>query len=28
VITPDGKRALAWKFPAHKVALLEIDGAR
>jgi dipeptidyl aminopeptidase/acylaminoacyl peptidase len=25
-ITPDGKRALATKFPAHKIALLEING--
>ena len=27
-ITRDGKRALAWKFPAHKVTLLEIDGRK
>src|SRR5262249_56141915 len=26
VFTPDGKRALATKFPAHKVALLEVNG--
>ncbi len=26
--TPDGKRALAAKFPAHKVALLEVDGQK
>src|SRR4030095_8122342 len=25
-ITPDGKRAIAAKFPGHKVALLDIDG--
>jgi DNA-binding beta-propeller fold protein YncE len=25
-ITPDGKRAVAAKFPGHKVALLDIDG--
>jgi DNA-binding beta-propeller fold protein YncE len=28
VFTPDGKRALATKFAAHKVALLEVDGAK
>ncbi|HSB82601.1 MAG TPA: YncE family protein [Candidatus Methylomirabilis sp.] len=28
VFTPDGKRALAVKFPAHKVALLEVDGEK
>jgi DNA-binding beta-propeller fold protein YncE len=28
VFTPDGKRALAAKFPGHKVALLEIDGQK
>src|SRR5947199_212069 len=27
-ITPDGKRALAVKFPGHKVALLEIAGQK
>src|SRR2546422_6678716 len=27
-ITPDGKRALATKFPAHKIALLEINGQK
>lgn len=27
-ITPDGKRALAVKFPAHKVALLEVNGEK
>jgi DNA-binding beta-propeller fold protein YncE len=27
-ITPDGKRALAVKFPAHKVAVLAIDGQK
>ena len=26
--TPDGKRALAGKFPGHKVALLEVDGQK
>jgi len=26
--TPDGKRALAVKFPGHKAALLEIDGQK
>ena len=26
--TPDGKRALAAKFPGHKVALLEVDGQK
>ena len=26
--TPDGKRALAAKFPGHKVALLEVDGEK
>ena len=26
--TPDGKRALAVKFPGHKVALLEVDGQK
>ena len=26
--TPDGKRALAVKFPGHKVALLEVDGTK
>ena len=26
VFTPDGKRALAAKFPGHKVALLAVDG--
>jgi len=26
--TPDGKRALAAKFPAHKIALLEVDGQK
>jgi len=26
VFTPDGKRALATKFSAHKVALLDVDG--
>jgi DNA-binding beta-propeller fold protein YncE len=28
VFTPDGKRALAVKFPGHKVALLEVDGRK
>ena len=28
VFTPDGKRALAVKFPAHKVALLEVNGEK
>ncbi len=28
VFTPDGKRALAVKFPAHKVALLEVEGQK
>jgi DNA-binding beta-propeller fold protein YncE len=28
VFTPDGKRALAVKFPAHKVAVLEVEGQR
>ncbi len=28
VFTPDGKRALAVKFPAHKVALFEVDGEK
>jgi len=27
-ITPDGKRALATKFPAHKIALLTIEGRK
>jgi DNA-binding beta-propeller fold protein YncE len=27
-ITPDGKRALATKFPAHKIAMLEINGQK
>jgi len=27
-ITPDGKRALVVKFPAHKVAVLDIDGQK
>ena len=27
-ITPDGKRALATKFPGHKIALLSIDGQK
>lgn len=27
-ITPDGKRALAVKFPAHKVAVLDIEGQK
>jgi len=26
--TPDGKRALAAKFPGHKVALLDVDGEK
>jgi DNA-binding beta-propeller fold protein YncE len=26
--TPDGKRAIAGKFPGHKVAMLEIDGQK
>ena len=26
--TPDGKRALAGKFPGHKVAMLEVDGEK
>lgn len=26
--TPDGRRALAGKFPGHKVALLEVDGQK
>ena len=26
--TPDGKRALAAKFPGHKIALLEVDGQK
>ena len=28
VFTPDGRRALAGKFPGHKVALLEVDGQK
>src|SRR5262249_35641874 len=28
VFTPDGKRALAPKFSAHKVALLDVDGEK
>ncbi len=28
VFTPDGKRALAAKFPAHKVAVLDVDGQK
>jgi DNA-binding beta-propeller fold protein YncE len=28
VFTPDGKRALATKFPGHKVAVLDIDGQK
>ncbi len=28
VFTPDGKRALAVKFPAHKVALLSVEGQK
>jgi len=28
VFTPDGKRALAAKFPGHKIALLEVDGQK
>ena len=28
VFTPDGKRALAAKFPGHKVALLTVDGQK
>jgi DNA-binding beta-propeller fold protein YncE len=28
VFTPDGKRALAVKFPGHKVTLLEVDGRK
>jgi len=28
VFTPDGKRAFATKFPAHKVALLGVDGEK
>ncbi|MFZ2650280.1 MAG: YncE family protein [Burkholderiaceae bacterium] len=28
VFTPDGKRAIAGKFPGHKVALLEVDGQK
>ena len=28
VFTPDGKRALAVKFPNHKVALLEVNGRK
>ncbi len=28
VFTPDGKRALAVKFPGHKAALLEVDGQK
>lgn len=28
VFTPDGKRALAVKFPAHKVAVLEVEGRK
>jgi len=28
VFTPDGKRALAVKFPTHKVALLEVEGQK
>jgi DNA-binding beta-propeller fold protein YncE len=28
VFTPDGKRAMAAKFPAHKVALLAVDGEK
>ncbi len=28
VFTPDGKRALAVKFPAHKVAVLEVEGQK
>ena len=26
--TPDGKRAIAGKFPGHKVAMLEVDGQK
>ena len=26
--TPDGKRALAAKFPGHKVAMLDVDGEK
>jgi hypothetical protein len=26
--TPDGKRAIAGKFPGHKVAMLELDGQK
>ena len=28
VFTPDGKRAIAAKFPGHKVALLDVDGQK
>jgi DNA-binding beta-propeller fold protein YncE len=28
VFTPDGKRALAVKFPAHKVAVLDVEGQK
>jgi DNA-binding beta-propeller fold protein YncE len=28
VFTPDGKRAFAAKFPAHKIALLNVDGQK
>jgi DNA-binding beta-propeller fold protein YncE len=28
VFTPDGKRALAAKFPGHKIALLDVDGQK
>lgn len=26
--TPDGKRAIAGKFPGHKVTMLEVDGQK
>jgi DNA-binding beta-propeller fold protein YncE len=28
VFTPDGKRAMAAKFPGHKIALLDVDGQK
>jgi len=28
VFTPDGKRALAAKFPGHKIAMLDVDGQK
>jgi hypothetical protein len=28
MFTPDGKRAIAAKFPGHKLALLEVNGEK